>query len=128
MCRHWIFIKVNLVCVNCAFCKLYLEGSVCKLVSRLVEANVSVVTNAQKLNINATCSVDFIVIAFAFCVAIFSVAVKEMNVFFKNVKTIEKLLMHKCIVAVFIILRKVAIFVKVVCFYILKRNTAFFIS
>ena len=89
---------------------------------------MSVGADAQKLNIYAACAFDCFGITLALLLPILCVAVKKINIFFFNINLIKKIVVHKTIVAVFIVFRQIAILIKVKGFYVLKADALFVIS
>ena len=126
--RHSDVVKIDRVCVNCALGQMHFERIVGELVGRLVECNVTVSADAEELDIDTAHSVDSGGIAVALCFGVSGIAVEEVDVGRVNVNLGKQVLEHQGIVAVFVFLRQVAVFVEVERCDVFEADLAIFAS
>ena len=85
---------------------------------------MTVCTYSEKLEVNSACSLNCFGIALALCIAILSIAVKEVYILLFDINMIEKILVHEGVVAVLVMLVQVTIFIKIECCNVLEADFA----
>ena len=110
--RHRDIVKIDGVSVYRALGQSDLKALAREFIRRLVERDVTVPADAEELNINAALGSDCSGVALAFGLGV-CVAVKEVDILLLYINKREKILVHKSVVAVFVILRQIAVFIKV---------------
>ena len=95
-----------------------------KLVTRLVEANVPVVADAQKLQVNATGSLDCRVVVRAGRGGVLVRPVRHVRPRHVDVHPREQVLPHEVVVALRVIVRKASVLIQVVALDLSKAYLA----
>ena len=79
----------------------------------LIKANMAIVTNAQKLHINATKALNQLSIALGFFLTIHFHAIREIGFIGIDIYPVKQVLVHEIIVALVIVLGQAFVLVKV---------------
>lgn len=85
---------------------------------------MTVCADSEELEVYSACRPDSLSVTLALCVAVLGISVKEVDVLFLYVNIIEEIFVHKCVVAVLVVLIKIAVFVKVECGNVLEADFA----
>lgn len=99
--------------IDGAFRQIDAVGFLGEFISRLVEADVPVVTKTEKLQVNAARQGNGGFVGIACGLGVGVGAVRDMRVFRTDVHMVEQMLLHEVMIALLVIVRKAAIFVKI---------------
>ena len=96
-------------------------------VGRLIETDVTVSSDAEKLEIDSAGSCDSRIVFLTFNLNVLCETVRDMGVFLFDVDAVEEIVLHEITVALVVFGRERIVFVKVVALYILEIDFAVFI-
>ena len=95
-----------------------------ELLTWLVEGDVTVVADAQQLNVHAAGLLYQLLIALALCLQILCGAAWNAGVFLVDVDVVEQIVVHKVTVALVVVAVQSCILVQVDSFYMAKVHSA----
>lgn len=117
-------IEQTAVCLDRALGKVDAMGTVGEVIIGLVEANVTVVANAKKLEVRVACSRNHGIVLGASGISIGIGAIGHVGVLDIDVHMVEQVLVHKITVALGVITVKAAILVQVIAAHLGEVNVA----
>ena len=107
-------LKQAAVCLNSALGEVNAVRTLGEMVVRLVEANVTVVTNTKKLQVRIASLSNKPIVLGASCLDIRIRAVGHMSVLKINIYQVKEVFAHEIVIALRIVVRKTAVLVKVI--------------
>ena len=126
--RHILdLIEQAAVCLDRALGKVDAMSTVGEVIIGLVEANVTVVANAKKLEVRVPCSRNHGIVLGASGISIGIGAIGHVGVLDIDVHMVEQVLVHEITVALGVITVKAAILVQVIGAHLGEVNVAFLV-
>ena len=89
-----------------------------KICSRLIEADMSIVSQTEKLQIHAAKGSDHFFVVGALCFAVLFCAVRNIGVCRINVHMVKQILMHEIVVALVVVSCESFVLIQIGCLHL----------